>query len=433
MKMTVPKKNVYDALQERLKYIFDTFEYIYVSFSGGKDSGILLNACIQYIRENNIKRKIGVFHLDYEVQYNETITYIDRVLESNQDLLDIFRVCIPVKVPSCTSMFQQFWRPWDPEMKDSWVRKRPEKCFTQQDFSFYTPKMWDYEFHYRFAQWIKNKKKVKRVACLVGIRTQESLNRWRAIYYPKNYYSTGKARWINKSENGTYNVYPIFDWLTKDVWIANGKFKWDYNHIYDLYYYAGVPIEQQRVASPFISQAIASLHLYRALDPDLWGKMICRVNGVNFAGIYGKSFAMGWRAAKLPKGMSWKTYLNFLLQTLPKDIQQNYINKLNVSKKFWREKGGCLNSSTIKALKAKGIPIHVGKNTNYKTKKLPVRMEYQDDINIPEFRELPSYKRMCICILKNDHYCKYMGFSITKKGRDKRRQIMKEYESYFMD
>jgi predicted phosphoadenosine phosphosulfate sulfurtransferase len=41
-------------------------------------------------------------------------------------------------------------------------------------------------------------------------------------------------------------------------------------------------------------------------------------------------------------------------------------------------------------------------------------MEYLDDIDIPEFREIPTYKRMCICVMKNDHLCKYMGFSLTK-------------------
>ena len=37
------EKNVYEALQDRLKFIFDNFDNIYVSFSGGKDSGLLLN------------------------------------------------------------------------------------------------------------------------------------------------------------------------------------------------------------------------------------------------------------------------------------------------------------------------------------------------------------------------------------------------------
>ena len=42
-------------------------------------------------------------------------------------------------------------------------------------------------------------------------------------------------------------------------------------------------------------------------------------------------------------------------------------------------------------------------------------MDYLDDIDIAEFKEIPTYKRMCICILRNDHVCKYMGFALTKK------------------
>ena len=37
------QQNVYEALQERLRFIFEEFDNVYVSFSGGKDSGLLLN------------------------------------------------------------------------------------------------------------------------------------------------------------------------------------------------------------------------------------------------------------------------------------------------------------------------------------------------------------------------------------------------------
>ena len=106
-------KNVYELAQERLKVIFNEFDNIYVSFSGGKDSGVLLNMCIDYIRKNNLKVRLGVFHMDYEIQYKMTIDYVDRMLEANKDILDVYRVCIPFRVATCTSMYQSFWRPWE--------------------------------------------------------------------------------------------------------------------------------------------------------------------------------------------------------------------------------------------------------------------------------------------------------------------------------
>ena len=86
--MAAPK-NVYELAQERLDVIFREFDTICVSFSGGKDSGVLLNLCIDYIRRNRLNRKLCVFHMDYEIQYSMTIDYVDRVLEANKDILEV--------------------------------------------------------------------------------------------------------------------------------------------------------------------------------------------------------------------------------------------------------------------------------------------------------------------------------------------------------
>ncbi len=192
---------------------------------------------------------------------------------------------------------------------------------------------------------------------------------------------------------------------------------------------AGVPLESQRVASPFISQAISSLHLYKAIDPDTWGRMIGRVNGANFAALYGRTAATGWQSVKLPKGMTWEGYMHFLLSTLPERTRNNYLEKLSVSIRFWREKGGCLPDETIAKLQRAGIRIEIGGKSPYRTDKRPVRMEYLDDIDLPEFSRLPTFKRICICILKNDHACKYMGFSPNKSETQRRNKIMEKYES----
>lgn len=428
-KTTTVPKNVYELAQERLRIVFNEFDNVYLSFSGGKDSGVLLSLCIDYIRRNNLKIKLGVFHMDYEIQYKMTIDYIARMLEENKDILEVYRVCVPFRVATCTSMYQSFWRPWEDSKKDLWVRPLPENAMTKEDFPFYNTQMWDYEFQMRFASWLHEKKDAVRTCCLIGIRTQESFNRWRCIYLNRKYQMYHRYRWTSKVGNDIFNAYPIYDWKTTDVWTANGKFKWDYNKLYDYYYWAGVNLERQRVASPFIGETQESLALYRAIDPNTWGKMIGRVNGVNFTSMYGGTHAMGWQSIKLPEGYTWREFMYFLLSTLPDRARNGYLRKLQVSVQFWRNKGGCLSDETIRRLNEAKVPIIVMDNSNYKTTKKPVRMEYQDDIDIPEFREIPTYKRMCICILKNDHACKYMGFSPTKEEMNKRNQVIEQYKN----
>lgn len=418
--------NVYDLIQERLGIIFSEFDNIYVSFSGGKDSGVLLNLCIEYVRKHGLKTRIGVFHMDYEIQYKMTVEYVERTFRENRDLLDVYRVCVPFRVTTCTSMYESYWRPWDESKREAWVRPLPEDAMTVQDFPFYNTRMWDYDFQTEFARWLHERKGAKRTCCLVGIRTQESYNRWRTIYRGtqepyKDY------KWSTKIDEDVYNLYPLFDWKTTDIWVANGKFRWDYNRLYDLYYQAGVSLDRQRVASPFISEAIDSLALYKVIDPDTWGRMIGRVNGVNFSGIYGSTQAMGRQKIRLPEGHTWKSFMEFLLSTLPERTRNRYLAKLNTSIKFWKERGGCLSEEVIQKLRDRNIPIEVGEETNYKTEKKPVRMDYLDDIDIAEFKEIPTYKRMCVCILRNDHTCKYMGFSLTKEETEMKNNALKRY------
>ena len=169
--------------------------------------------------------------------------------------------------------------------------------------------------------------------------------------------------------NDLVSCYPIYDWTADDIWVCNAKLGYKYNELYDLYWQAGLSIHQMRVASPFNDCATDTLKLYKAADPNMWGKMVGRVNGANFSSIYGGTVAMGWKNIKLPKGHTWKTYLEFLLTTLPEESRSNYLQKFNTSLDFWGSEGGVLSDETIKELESEGKEFEVKDKTNYNTQK----------------------------------------------------------------
>ena len=51
-------------------------------------------------------------------KFSMTIDYVDRVLEANKDILEVYRVCVPFRVTTCTSMYQSYWRPWQEDLED---------------------------------------------------------------------------------------------------------------------------------------------------------------------------------------------------------------------------------------------------------------------------------------------------------------------------
>lgn len=419
--------SVYEATQKRLEYIFQEFDNVYVSFSGGKDSGVLKNLTLNYVREHNLPHKIGVFHIDYEAQYTATTEYVDDTYAALGDTVENLRCCLPLKCPTCTSMHETFWRPWDPDKRELWVRELPEKYLGPEQFDFLTPEMSDYAFQERFSLWYHQKQNAQKTCVLVGIRADESLDRWRTIASDRNINKYKGQPWTTKVYENVYNAYPLYDWAVEDVWTANAQFGWAYNRLYDLFHYAGVPLHAMRVASPFHSAAKGSLRLYRAVDPDVWGRMVSRVNGVNFTALYGNTTAMGWKHIQKPDHFTWREYAMFLLDTLPPETAENFRTKLATSIKFWNERGGVLSAEAIDDLRRAGIQFEIGAKTNYKTSKLPVRMEYADEVDSKDFQLIPTWKRLCVCILKNDHVGKYMGFSQTKAEMEKRRAALEKY------
>lgn len=232
------------------------------------------------------------------------------------------------------------------------------------------------------------------------MRADESLQRYSGFLNKK--YGDKNTCWISKQFKDVWCASPLYDWSTNDIWHANYLFGYDYNDLYDLYYLAGLKPSQMRVASPFNDYAKDARNLYRVIDPEIWSKLVGRVQGANFASIYGKTKAMGCRNITLPEGYTWKSFAKFLLDTLPKRLRNNYVKKFNTSIKFRHKTGGGLDESVIQELEEKGYRIKRNGVSNYtfnkksrivSVGKIP---DHTDDIK--STKDVPSWKRMCYCI-----------------------------------
>ena len=185
--------NVYDAAQERIAFIFEQFPKIYLSFSGGKDSGVMLNLFIDYMRKYRVERKVGVMILDNEANYEYSLTFMHQILDDNRDLFDIYWCCLPISLPCTVSSYAVEWQCWGEKDKARWIRPMPERDYivnmSNSQFGFFYENMDYAEFWDKFGDWYSGG---ERTACLIGIRTVESLNRFRAIM------NTRKETWLGR-------------------------------------------------------------------------------------------------------------------------------------------------------------------------------------------------------------------------------------------
>ncbi|WP_142415384.1 DUF3440 domain-containing protein [Hathewaya massiliensis] len=423
-------KDVYTATKERINYIFDEFENICVSFSGGKDSGAVLNLCIDEARKRN--RKIGVLFIDLEAFYEKTIEFVERMLQENIDVLEPYWICLPMESPNSLSYLEPTWIWWEKEKEPIWVRPMPKNKWVINEknnpLGFYKKNMPFEEFIKYFGDWYGNGKKT---ATLVGIRTDESLNRFRAIAGDKSMYNNKK--YSTKVSEYTYNFYPIYDWSVEDIWIYNGKFEKDYNKLYDLFYKAGVSIHKMRVDEPFGNEAKAGLSLFRVIEPKTWAKVVNRVSGANFGNIYSGNKIMNANY-KLPKNHTWKSFTKFLLDTLPKEIAAHYQSKFDKFTKYWIEVGCPVHPKHIEIMEeacpSSIINTHEFSNRGKGDKEVVKFKEVVDEIpGVDNKDDVLTWKRMAMCIIKNDFTCKSLSFGMTKDLTLRQQAIKEKYKN----
>lgn len=124
-------QDVLTAARERIKWTLENLPRICVSFSGGKDSTVMLHLVAQQARLMNIK--IDVLFIDWEAQFSHTIIHVEHMRELYSDVIDHFWwVALPLTTQNSLSQFQPEWQCWEPGTQ--WVRQPPDDAITDPAF-----------------------------------------------------------------------------------------------------------------------------------------------------------------------------------------------------------------------------------------------------------------------------------------------------------
>ena len=318
-------KNVYKAAIERIEYIFETNETVIVSFSGGKDSTITTYLADEVAKR--IGRKFYLFYLDQEIEYSSTIDFVDELMKLKTVIPLWFQV--PCYLTNTSSISENTIDPWNPEKKDVWIRGQKIKATKKIDWNVDDVK---YQFikekkygFYGLVQCMESLfKKSESVAQIIGLRADESLDRFRAV--SKNPGVDG----INWSTKGNHHVkfYPIYDWNFRDVWVYLGKFKKPYNKMYDYFHLKGYSPNKMRLSNLLHEKAYESIADLQEFEPKLFDRMIDRCAGVSTAQEYAGRGGSMYKSITLPKDFNdWIEYREYLLDTLPNQTHADNFRK----------------------------------------------------------------------------------------------------------
>jgi predicted phosphoadenosine phosphosulfate sulfurtransferase len=405
----MPKKllgiNVLEAARERISYTFDNFDKVYVSFSGGKDSTVMLHLVAEEARKRGVK--FGLLFIDLEGQYKMTIDHIQACFDMYADITDPYWVCLPIHLRNAVSVYETHWYAWDKDKRDMWIRDLPTQAINDSKyFDFFYDGMEFEEFVPLFGKWYAQG---GTCACFVGIRTDESLNRFRSIASESKKTHNDK-KWTTLVLDQVYNIYPVYDWRTRDIWVYHGKNKeMPYNRLYDLMGKAGLTIHQMRICQPYGDDQRRGLWLFHLIEPETWAKIVARVNGANSGALYINESGNinGYRKIVKPEGHTWKSFASLLLNSMPDRTRQHYENKILLFERWWMQRGY-----------EDGIPDHA-------------------DAKLEADKKVPSWRRVCKSLLRNDYWCKGMSFTQHKseayekylKLMNKRKQEWKQQQT----
>jgi len=297
--------SVLEAAESRVSWLFDNYDNVSLSFSGGKDSTVLFHLLNEEAKRRD--RKFILYFQDQEAEYSATVEMVEWAMSQPNVIPYWYQV--PIFMTNAASHQQLFLWAWGNGEK--WVREKHPLAI--HEISHKYPKRF-----YKFNLWVgQNLRKLEGTSVsIIGLRAEESPDR-RFVLFGED----SDMFWLRRV-NEPHKAYPIIDWSYKDVWkyLIEGGLK--YNRIYDKMYMLGHDIRTMRVSNLIHEKAFRCLVDLQELEPETYNKLEERLQGVHTAAIYGRENLM-YSIKNLPETFqTWKEYKDFLLSSIHPDLSR---------------------------------------------------------------------------------------------------------------
>ena len=309
MMIVYRNENVLEAARKRIAKVFDSFDRIVVSVSSGKDSTCLYHLCLQEAERRD--RDIIVFFLDQEAEYQGTVDLM-RILMQHERVIPWWYQ-VPIDMTNATSFNAPFLRAWEPGVE--WMREKEPNAITSITG--------DYPMRfYPFIDWLEQQQ-TEPTAFFVGLRSKESMNRFRAVTKNPGYKG---IPWSTKTKNDLcFRFYPIYDWTIGDVWKFIADEGVPYNSVYDrLYCLRGMRVRDIRISNLIHEKSFGCLTELQEVEPDTYERLLRRISGIHCAALYAKDSYI-YNSDKLPERFkTWLEYRDYLLSTTPGEYRERF-------------------------------------------------------------------------------------------------------------
>lgn len=166
---------------------------------------------------------------------------------------------------------------------------------------------------------------------------------------------------------------------------------------------------EERICQPYGDDQRKGLWLFHVIEPETWARVVARVNGANQGALYANESGniLGRIKITKPDNHTWKSFAELLLSSMPEKMSDHYKDKIATFIMWYADKNPRYYIDDVMIANDDDIASFVDEWSPTYNGRLPDEAPHVLEVN----KKAPSWRRVCKSLLRNDYWCKGLGFT----------------------